>query len=124
GPTGHPTPRSINTPLQDESRFLPFGLKSSLCLDKLTALDDSGCDDIDIVKTEEVTGSGLETVTDKISPLESDLGRSKSLPQRLEKLPKDFLVEVEEFTVLRVTLLKTQGQRIHQVESFNPVFGF
>nr|GEW49309.1 retrovirus-related Pol polyprotein from transposon TNT 1-94 [Tanacetum cinerariifolium] len=51
---------------------------------------------------------------DQISPLESDLGRSNSLPQSLKKLSKDFLVEVEEFKVLSLTLLKTQGQRMPQ----------
>ncbi|GKB23651.1 hypothetical protein Tco_0863052, partial [Tanacetum coccineum] len=35
-----------------------------------------------------------------------------SLPQSLEKLPKDSLVEVEEFEVLILNLWKTQGQRV------------
>ncbi|GKE46823.1 hypothetical protein Tco_1478081, partial [Tanacetum coccineum] len=34
--------------------------------------------------------------------------------KRLEKFPEDSLVEVEEFEVLSLTLLKTQGQRIPQ----------
>nr|GEV65170.1 hypothetical protein [Tanacetum cinerariifolium] len=51
-----------------------------------------------------------------MSPLESDLGRSRSLPHSLEKLPQDFSVEVEEFEVLSLTLLKTQGQRIPHLE--------
>ncbi|GJX07344.1 hypothetical protein Tco_0195276, partial [Tanacetum coccineum] len=46
--------------------------------------------------------------------LESDLGKSMSLPQSLEKLPEDFLVEVEGFEVLILTLLKTQDHWLPQ----------
>ncbi|GJQ93490.1 hypothetical protein Tco_0004629 [Tanacetum coccineum] len=50
----------------------------------------------------------------QVSPLESDLGKSMSLPQSLEKLPKDSSVEVEKFGVLIQTLWKTQDQWIPQ----------
>ncbi|GKD73530.1 hypothetical protein Tco_1331812 [Tanacetum coccineum] len=81
------------------------------------------------IRTEEVTGSVLQTVTgpetllfedsvfqalcvswypNLVSPLESDLGKSKALPHSLEKLPKDSSLEVEEFKVLILNLWKTQ----------------
>ncbi|GJX93404.1 hypothetical protein Tco_0347990 [Tanacetum coccineum] len=57
---------------------------------------------------------GIEEVTGSFSPLESDLGKSMALPHSLEKLPEDFLVEVEVLGVLILTLWKTQGQKAPQ----------
>ncbi|GJT96185.1 hypothetical protein Tco_1091703 [Tanacetum coccineum] len=46
-----------------------------------------------------------------VSLLESDLGKSMSLPQSLEKLLEDSLVEVEVFEVLILSLLMIQCQK-------------
>ncbi|GJW49316.1 hypothetical protein Tco_0090667, partial [Tanacetum coccineum] len=61
---------------------------------------------------------GIEEVTGSFSPLESDLGKSMALPHSLEKLPEDFLVEVEVLGVLILTLWKTQGQKAPQLTIF------
>ncbi|GJY42030.1 putative reverse transcriptase domain-containing protein [Tanacetum coccineum] len=63
-------------------------------------LDDSDCG---------IT-AGTKEVAGLISSLENDLGKSISLPQSLEKLPKDFSMEVRELEVPILTLWKIQGQ--------------
>ncbi|GJT53817.1 hypothetical protein Tco_0988871 [Tanacetum coccineum] len=44
-----------------------------------------------------------------VSPLESDLGKSMALPQRLEKLLEDFSIEVGVLEVLILTYLDGSG---------------
>ncbi|GJV07217.1 hypothetical protein Tco_1344873 [Tanacetum coccineum] len=51
-----------------------------------------------------------------VSLLESDLGKSISLPQSLEKLLEDSSVEVEVFEVLILSLLMIQCQWVPQKE--------
>ncbi|GJV15954.1 hypothetical protein Tco_1361277, partial [Tanacetum coccineum] len=50
----------------------------------------------------------LAWVSEGVSPFESDLGKSLSLSQSLEKLPKYFSVEVEVLGILILTLWKTR----------------
>ncbi|GJY40194.1 hypothetical protein Tco_0427464 [Tanacetum coccineum] len=50
----------------------------------------------------------------QVSPLESNLGKLMSLPQSLEKLPEDSLMEVKEFGVLIMTLWKTEDHWVPQ----------